>query len=174
MSVVTSIIWTRSGLYIIKLKATVTLTFDELISKLIGIIYIQRRISVENLKNYINSVSSYLDKVCSIYMYQYVDSHCDFDLGLTDLKINRNHLHSDTHVCAKFDEPMSILCLVIIRTRSGLYINMLTVTVPLTIDQMTSKSIGTIYTPRCMSVPNLMNLGQCRVKLSSGQGLVYI
>ena len=33
------IIWTRFGLYIITLKATVTLNFDVLISKSIGIIY---------------------------------------------------------------------------------------------------------------------------------------
>ena len=33
------IIWTRFGLYIIKLKATVTLNFDGLISKSVGITY---------------------------------------------------------------------------------------------------------------------------------------
>ena len=33
------IIWTKFGLYVIKLKATVTLNFDGLISKSIGIIY---------------------------------------------------------------------------------------------------------------------------------------
>ena len=101
------IIWTRFVLYIIKLKVTVTLTFDRLISKSIGIIYTP-----------------------------------------------------ETNVCAKFDEPKSILCQVIIRTRFGLYINMLTVTVTLTLDRLTSKSIGIIYAPTRMSVPNLMNLGQ--------------
>ena len=29
-----------------------------------------------------------------------------------DRKIDRDHLNSDIHVCAKFDEPKSILCLV--------------------------------------------------------------
>ena len=38
-----------------------------------------------------------------------------------DLKIIRDHLHPETHVCAKFEESRSILCLVIIRTRFGLY-----------------------------------------------------
>ena len=57
------IIWTRFGLYIIKLKATVTFTFDTLISKAIGFIYTPK-----------------------------------------------------TNVCAKFDEPRSILWLVILWT----------------------------------------------------------
>ena len=100
-------IWTRFGLYITKLKATVTLTFDGLISKCIGIMYILM-----------------------------------------------------TSVCAKFDEPRSILCQVIMVTRFGLYINRMTVTVTLTFDRMTSKSIRIIYTLTSMSMPNLMNLGQ--------------
>ena len=37
-----------------------------------------------------------------------------------DLNINRDRLHSETHVCGKFDKPRSILCLVIILTRKGL------------------------------------------------------
>ena len=64
------IIWTRFGRYIIKLKVTVTLTFDRLISKSRGIIYIP----------------------------------------------------PETNACAKFDEPMSILCLVNMQTWTGLYI----------------------------------------------------
>ena len=68
-----------------------------------------------------------------------------------NFKIDRDHLYSETNVCTKFDELRSILCLVIIRTISGLYINMLTVTVTLTFDRLTSKSIGIIYTPRQMS-----------------------
>ena len=107
-------------------------------------------------------------------LYQYVDGHCDLDLYPIDLKINRDHLHPKTHVCAKFDKPRSILCLVIIWTMFGLYVKMLKVTVTLTLDRLTSKSIGIIYTQRRISVPNLRNLGQCCVLLSSGQGLVYI
>ena len=98
------IIWTWFVLHIIKLKITVTLTFDGLISKSIGIIYIP-----------------------------------------------------ETNVCAKYDEPKSILCLVIIQTRFGLYINMLTVTVTLTFDLKINRIP---YTLTCMSVPNLMNLGK--------------
>ena len=91
---------------------------------------------------------------------QYVDVQCDLDLYPIDLKINRDHLHPEMHVCAKFDKPTSILCLVIIWTRFGLHVNMLKVTVTLTFDWLTSKSIGIIYTQRRMSVPNSRNLGQ--------------
>ena len=113
------IIWTRFGLHIIKLKVTVTLTFDGLISKSIGIIYTP-----------------------------------------------------ETNVCAKFDKPRSVLCLVIMQTRFGLYINIMMVTVPLTFDILTSKSKGFISTPRQMSVPNLMNLCQfCVVIIQKRFGL---
>ena len=82
-----------------------------------------------------------------------------------NLKINRDHLHSDTHVCAKFDEPRLILCPHIFTClwllRPG----------P---KQINLKSIGIIYTPRQMALPNLTKLCQFRVYLSSGQGLVYI
>ena len=104
-------------------------------------------------------MSSYhLDKIWSIY--QHVDSPCDLDFWQIDLKVIRDHLHSYTNVCTKFDEPRSILSPVIIRIRFGLYINMLTVTVTFICDQLTSKAIGIIYTPRGMSMPNLTNLGQ--------------
>ena len=57
---------------------TVTLTFDQLTSKSIGIINTLRGKSVPNLIN-LDSVSSYPpDKVWSIY--QHVDGHCDLDL----------------------------------------------------------------------------------------------
>ena len=93
-------------------------------------------------------------------LYQYTDVQCDLDLYLIDLKIDKEHLQQNTNVCAKFEEPRSILCLLIIRARFGLYVNMLMVTVTLTFDPLTSKSNAIIYTPRCMSVPNLTNLGQ--------------
>ena len=101
------IIWTRFGLYIIKLKVTVILTFHRLISKSIGIIYT-----------------------------------------------------TETNACVKFDEPRSILCVVIMQTGFGSYINKMMVTVTLTFDRLTSIPIGIIYTPTRIFVPNLMNLGQ--------------
>ena len=93
-------------------------------------------------------------------LYQHIDDLCDLDLGQIDFKINKDHLHSNTNVCSKFKEPRSILCLVIIQTRFGLYIDMLTVIVTLTFEQLTSKSIDIIYTPRHMSAPNLTNPDQ--------------
>ena len=101
------IIWTRFGQYITKLKATVTLNFDVLILKSIGIMY-----------------------------------------------------NPGTNPCAKSDEPRSVLCLVNIQRSFGLYFKIVMVTVTLTFDQLTSKSIRIIYTLTHTSVPNLINLGQ--------------
>ena len=54
--------------------------------------------------NYVNSVSPYhLDKVWSIY--QHVNDLCDLDLRQIDLKINKDHLHSNTNVYTIFEEP---------------------------------------------------------------------
>ena len=36
-------------------------------------------------------------------MYQHVDGHCGLYIWLIDHKIIRDHLHSETHVCAKND-----------------------------------------------------------------------
>ena len=110
-------------------------------------------------RNYVNSMSTYhSEKVWSIYPH--VDDLCALDVKQIDLRIDRDHIHSNTNNCTKFEEPRSILCLVIIRTRFGPCINMLTVTVTLTFVLLNSKSIGIIYTSRRMSVPNLTNLGQ--------------
>ena len=51
------------------------------------------------------------------------------------------------NICTEFEEPMSILCQVIIWTRFGLYIIKLKATVTLNFDGLISKSIGIIYTP---------------------------
>ena len=51
------------------------------------------------------------------------------------------------NICKKFEEPMSILCQVIIWTRFGLYIIKLKAIVTLTFDRLISKSIGIVYTP---------------------------
>ena len=47
-------------------------------------------------------------------------SPCDLDHEQIDLKINRDHLQPEINICAKFGDPCSILCQVIIRTRFGL------------------------------------------------------
>ena len=124
---------TMFSLYIIKLKATVTLIFNGLISKSIGFIYTLIQMSVPDLRNPGQLfVYIYPYKVWSIS--QYVDGHRDLDLCPIDLKINLNHLHLKMQVCAKFEEPRSIPCFVIIQTMFGLYVNMLTVTVTLAFD----------------------------------------
>ena len=46
--------------------------------------------------------------------------NCGLDLTWIDLKINRDHLHTEVNVSAKFGDPSSILCQVIIRTRFGI------------------------------------------------------
>ena len=66
------------------------------------------------------------------------------------------------------------LCVSLSSRQCLVCINMLMVTVTLTFQRLTSKSILIIYSPRRMSVPNLRNLGQFCVSLSSRQGLVYI
>ena len=113
-----------------------TLSFDGLISKSIGIIYTPG-----------TNVCAKFDKPRSILCL--VNMRTRFGLYIKimmvtvtltfDLKINQDCLHSDTHVCAKYDESTSILCLVIY-TKFGLYINMLMVIVNLTLDRLISKS----------------------------------
>ena len=82
---------------------------------------------------------------------------------LSHLGRARNDLHSEMNICTEFEEPMSILCLVIIWTMFGLYIIKLKATVTLTFDRLISKSIEIIYTSRQMCMPNLMNLSQLRL-----------
>ena len=102
------IIRTRYCLYVNMLKVTVTLSFDGLTSKSIGIIYNPRRMSVPNLTNLGVFCVVIWTKFC---VCQYIDSFCDLELWPIDLKINMDHLHPQTHVCAKFYKPRSILCL---------------------------------------------------------------
>ena len=94
------IIWTRFGLYIIQLKATVTLTFERLFSNSLEIIHIQRQMCVLNLMN----LRSTLCSVTIQTRFGLQINMLKVTVTLTfDLKINRDHLHSETHVCAKFD-----------------------------------------------------------------------
>ena len=106
----------------------------------------------------VNSESSYHpEKVW--FICQHVEGHCDLDLWSIGLKINRDHLHSNTNVCAKFEESRSIVGLVIIQTKFGLY-QYVDGHCDLDHYAIHLKSIGIIYTPRRMSLPNLRNLGQ--------------
>ena len=55
-----------------------------------------------------------------VYQRSSSRSPCDLDREWIDLKIDRDHLHTGRNVCAKFCDPSSILCQVIIRTRFGI------------------------------------------------------
>ena len=117
------IIWTRFGLYIIKLKVTETLIFDGLISKSIGIIYMLRQCVYHIWCTMVNAVFS---------------CHSESRHGLVYISVSWWSLW-----------PWHLI-------------------------QLTSKSIGIIYTPRHMSVPNLTNLCQFCVYFSLEQDLVHI
>ena len=163
------IIWTRFGLYIIRLKASMKLNFDGLISKSIEIIYTPG-----------TNVCAKFDKSRSTLCL--VNMRTRFGLYIKIMKVTATLtfnqftsksiwiIYTPTHMSV---QNLMNLCIVIYMT-FRLYINMLTVTVTLTLDRLISKSIGIIYTPRQMSVSNLMKLCQFCVYLSSGQGLVYI
>ena len=58
-----------------------------------------------------------------VYQTSSSRSPCDFDLKWIDLKINRDHLHTEMNVCAKFSDPSFILCQVIIGTKFGILAN---------------------------------------------------
>ena len=140
-------IWTRFGLYTIKLK---TLNFDGLISKSIGIIYTPR-----------TNVCAKFDKPRSILCLVNMQTRSGLYIRVMTVTVTLTFdkltsksiriIYAHTHVCTKFDKRRSILCLVIY-TMFGLYINMLMVTVTLTLDRLISKSVGIIYTPRQMSI----------------------
>ena len=134
------------------LKVTVTLTFDLKIYR--DHLHSERYVCAKFDKP--RSMLCLVIIQTRFGLYQYVDGYCDLELWPTDLKINRDHLHPKKHVCAKFDKPWLILCLVIFPDKVW---TILMVTVTLTFAKLTSKSIGIIYTPRPMSVPNLTNLG---------------
>ena len=112
------------------------------------------------------------DKVWSIC--QYVDGHSDLDLWPIDLKINRVYLQPETHVCAKFEEPRSILCLVMIRRRFGLrqYVDghcdlaLWLIVLKINRDHLHPK------THVCAKFDKLRSI-LCLVTVSSAQGKVY-
>ena len=125
------------------MKAPVTLTFDESISKFFQMNICQVIIWTR--------FGLYITKLQTTVTLSFE--------GLISKSITIINT-PETNVGAKFDETRSILCLVIMGTRFALYINKMTVTVTLTFDRLTSKSIGIIYTLTRMPVPNLINLGQ--------------
>ena len=76
-----------------------------------------------------------------------------------NLKINRDHLHSKTNVCVKFDETVNSVSTYHPDKVWSMYQNVDDLC-DLTLDRLISKSTGIIYTLIKMSVPNLRNQGQ--------------
>ena len=90
-----------------------------------------------------------------------------FDLGPSDLTINRDHLLTKDYLPTKFEASGAKRCWVIRCTRFG----RLTWPLTLTFDLLTWLSIGIIYSPRTIYLPSLKLLGQSVVELSVAQGL---
>ena len=90
-----------------------------------------------------------------------------FDLGPSDLTINRDHILIKDYLPTKFEASGAKCCWVIRCTRFG----RLTWPLTLTFDLLTWLSIGIIYSPRTIYLPSLNLLGQSVVELSVAQGL---
>ena len=89
-----------------------------------------------------------------------------FDLGPTDLKINRDHLLIKDYLPTKFEASGAKRSWVIPCTRWSKLAWPLT----LTFDLLTWISIGIIYSPRTIYLPSLKLLGQSVLELSVAQG----
>ena len=131
-----------------KLAWPLTLTFDLLTWKSIGIIYSPRTIVLE----------------LSVAQGE-VNWH---DLWPTDLNINRDHLLTKDYLPTKFEASGAKRSWVISCTRWSKLAWPLT----LTFDLLTWKSIGIIYSPRTIYRPSLKLLGQSVLELSVAQGEV--
>ena len=90
-----------------------------------------------------------------------------FDLGPTDLTINRDHLLIKDYLPTKFEASGAKRSWVISCTRFG----RLTWPLTLTFDLLTWLSIGIIYSSRTIYLPSLKLLGQSVLELSVAQGL---
>ena len=91
-------------------------------------------------------------------------SHPDLDLWPSDLKINRGHLRVMINVPMKFHDPRPNYSWVIIQETILLF----RVTVTLTFDLVTWKSIGVICESWSMYLWSFMILGLSVLELSSG------
>ena len=98
---------------------------------------------------------------------EYVFWHCDLDLWPSDLKVNRGHLRVIIYVPMKFHDPRHKFLSYHPET-----ILLFWVTVTLTFDLVTSKSIGVICESWSMYLWSFMILGKIVLGLSSGNHLV--
>ena len=135
-----SVLQLLSGNHFLPHKVTMTLTFDLLTSKSIGVIYWSWPTCIPSMKILCPSVLQLLSgnkcDGCDL-------DHCDLDLWPSDLKINRGHLLVVTNLHIKYEVPGPKQKLFI--SSLSLWPFKLMVTVTLTLDVLTSKSIGVFY-----------------------------
>ena len=144
-----------------KLAWPLTLTFDLLTWKSIGIIYLPRTIYLPSLKLLGQSVLELSVAQDEVNLHDLW-----LDLWPTDLNINRDHLLAKDYLPTKFVASGAKRYWVISCTRWSKLAWPLT----LTFDLLTWKSIGIIYSPRTMYLPSLKLLGQSVLELSVAQG----
>ena len=144
----------------------VTLTFDLVTSKSIGVICQSWPMSLWSFMipgvSVLELSSGNHFPISSQPFYCF--SHCDLDLWPSDLKINRGHLPVMTNVPMKFRDPRPKRSWVIIRKPFYCF----QVTVTLTFDLVTWKSIGVICQSWPMSLWSFMIPGLSVLELSSG------
>ena len=140
-----------------------TLTFDLLTWKSIGIIYSWRTVYLPSLKLLGQSV---LDLSYQLHKAWDTNMAYDLDLWPTDLNINRDHLLIMEYLPTKFEASWAKCSWLISCTRCWWPTWPLT----LTFDLLTWKSIGIIYSSRTIYVPSLKLLGKSLLGLSVAQG----
>ena len=103
----------------------------------------------------------------SYQLHKVLETDMTFDLGSSDLTINRDHILIKDNLPTKFEASGAKRCWVIIRTRFG----RLTWPLSLTFNLLTWLSIGIIYSSRTIYLPSLKLLGQSVLELSVGTRL---
>jgi len=142
------------------LQVTVTLTFDLLTPKSKGVFYLIRAITVWSLKVLDQRV---LELLSGNGFHS--SGRCDLYLWSTDPKISRVILLNKGYHPMKFEGSGLKGTQVIERKRFSLL-----VTVTLTFDLLTPKSIGVFYWIRAITLWSLKALGQRVLELLSGNG----
>ena len=147
-----------------RLTVTVTLTLHPMTLKSIGVIYWSPPASMSSLR-----AMGAANVELSLGQAFHVQGHCDLDLWPKNLNIKRGHLLVISSLHIKFEGHGCKQCRVITLTSFCAF----KVTVTLTFDLMTSKSIGYVYWSSPTSKSSLRTISQGIVELSLGQALVY-
>jgi len=140
------------------LRVTVTLTFDQLTPKSIGVFYSIRAITLWSLK----ALAQRILELLSGNGFHSL-GHCDLDLWPTDPKINRGLLLNRGYHPMKFEGSGPKGIQVIERKRFSLFGSV-------TFDLLTPKSIGVFYSIRATTLWSLKARAQRVLKLLSKNG----